>query len=64
MPTVSIHRPHPTRDNDSDWDTINSTQLYRLYPHPPRTTAQSDNKSEKSTFASAVKLAAPPQQES
>jgi len=59
MSDIFIHRPHPTRESDGDWDTINSTQLYRLYPHPRRVAVQIDSTAEKAGFASEMKVITP-----
>jgi hypothetical protein len=32
---AEVHKPVPPGRANDDWDTINSAQLYRLYPHKP-----------------------------
>jgi hypothetical protein len=40
MPDPFTHKPVPVRPFNDDWDTISSSQLYRLYPHKPRAEKQ------------------------
>jgi len=56
MSKISVHWPDPVRQSENDWDTINSTQLYRLYATPPRVTAPNDGEPAKKNSASVVKV--------
>jgi hypothetical protein len=53
MPDPFTHKPVPVRPFNDEWDTISSSQLYRLYPHKPRAERQEIEQSSKPDALSA-----------